>query len=414
MAESNPDMASLLNEDIFLPLDLELLGNIELPTELDLAAELFSLGNTSLAGESSLASIIESPSDSHLPGDLYLPDLSYGQDFSFLIPGDWNSIAGDQQPTGFTADDNSSVCPTDLNGYSVPPSEVGEDELEAYENDVVENGVEESDEEELEQDDEPVRPRSIIPLPRRAAEVRDNALQLVWGLRPRRGHPAVETADEVPAHSNVPLKSRHASFSGEADPTSASHSASTSASAARLASGINLQDNSHGPRKVGDRDIAIKNNPTAKGKGKANQTRAPKARGSQVSAPLAKSSGTRRSKAQVKIEPVKGPNGYADPTGILHRLREGIRVGDIDAAFFPADQAVRIENNRYTCQVKGDLTATGRAVWQGTNSAACGVSFTSDESYKRHIIASHLGVHRGSGELKERIGKFVVLLTICR
>lgn len=111
---------------------------------------------------------------------------------------------------------------------------------------------------------------------------------------------------------------------------------------------------------------------------------------------------------------VKGPNGYADPTGILHRLREGIRVGDIDAAFFPADQAVRIENNRYTCQVKGDLTATGRAVWQGTNSAACGVSFTSDESYKRHIIASHLGVHRGSGELKERIGKFVVLLTICR
>ncbi|CAG7851238.1 SubName: Full=Uncharacterized protein {ECO:0000313/EMBL:CCA76181.1} [Serendipita indica DSM 11827] len=399
MAESNPDMASLLNEDIFLPLDLELLGNIELPTELDLAAELFSLGNTSLAGEKlpgqHRVTQRQPPPWGPLPPRLVLWAR-------FLFP---NTRRLEQHRRG----------PATHGIYRRRQQlEVGEDELEAYENDVVENGVEESDEEELEQDDEPVRPRSIIPLPRRAAEVRDNALQLVWGLRPRRGHPAVETADEVPAHSNVPLKSRHASFSGEADPTSASHSASTSASAARLASGINLQDNSHGPRKVGDRDIAIKNNPTAKGKGKANQTRAPKARGSQVSAPLAKSSGTRRSKAQVKIEPVKGPNGYADPTGILHRLREGIRVGDIDAAFFPADQAVRIENNRYTCQVKGDLTATGRAVWQGTNSAACGVSFTSDESYKRHIIASHLGVHRGSGELKERIGKFVVLLTICR
>ncbi|CCA76725.1 hypothetical protein PIIN_10713 [Serendipita indica DSM 11827] len=411
MAESNPDMASLLNEDIFLPLDLELLGNIELPTELDLAAELFSLGNTSLAGENSLASI-ESPGDSHLPGDLYLPDLSYGQDFSFLIPGDWNSIVGDQQATGFTADDNSSVCPTDLNGYSVPPSEVGEDDGE---NDVAENGEEESEEEELEEDDEPIRPRSVIPLPRRAVDEHARALWDVWGLRPRRARPVVETADEVLAHSNASLESRHASFSCESDPTSASQSASTSASAARLASGIYLKDNGHGPHKVGNRDVAIKSNSPAKGKGKANQTRAPKARGSsQVSAPLAKSSGTGRSKAQVKTEPVKGPNGYADPTGILHRLREGIQAGDIDAAFFPADQAVRIENNRYTCQVKGDLTATGRAVWQGTNSAACGVSFTSDESYKRHIIASHLGVHRGSGELKERIGKFVVLLTICR
>lgn len=102
---------------------------------------------------------------------------------------------------------------------------------------------------------------------------------------------------------------------------------------------------------------------------------------------------------------MKGPNEYAVPIDILHRLLGGVRTEDIGKEFFPASQAARVENGRYTCLVRGKITTEGKAVWQKTHGTSCGSSVATPDSYRRHIIERHLGVKRGDGNQDKRIGK---------
>ncbi|CCA76827.1 hypothetical protein PIIN_10813, partial [Serendipita indica DSM 11827] len=367
-------------------------------------------------------------------------------------PGNWESIIGYRQSIGSLTDDDLSVAPSDLDLRSAPPSEVDVAELPRFEPETDNLGEADDEVEEFEEDDEPLPPRTIIPLlhrkrndlepkaeslgdgneeefeendealpprtiiphPARERSEFDVAKQVVFGLRTRKGGRVVVDTSDDENEDNPARKSstrldalpswEHNSLPSKESAASTSKQTSTSVGGSLPASGITRNTVGRGPQRMGDHDSSVKYDSAAKGKGKSSQNLAPRARSiPQTPAPPAETSDTGEPSAQGQNEPVKGPNEYAVPIDVLHRLLGGVRTEDIDKEFFPASQAARVENGRYTCLVRGKITTEGKAVWQKTHGTSCGSSVATPDSYRRHIIERHLGVKRGDGNQDKRI-----------
>ena len=101
---------------------------------------------------------------------------------------------------------------------------------------------------------------------------------------------------------------------------------------------------------------------------------------------------------------------YAFPEAILRRLLAANRLGTVcfDRVLLPPKQAAVKENKgALTCQVRGAVTSTGVAQWEGTERPPCYKFSKSADSYRRHLIEVHFGVppRQEKSTLEDRISK---------
>lgn len=78
---------------------------------------------------------------------------------------------------------------------------------------------------------------------------------------------------------------------------------------------------------------------------------------------------------------------------------------EIDKMLFPPNEWAEIlDNGDIRCNVKGEITQKGRAEWKDHESS-CGHLLRCRDSYRRHLLHSHLGIRREDGKRqKEWIG----------
>jgi len=88
-----------------------------------------------------------------------------------------------------------------------------------------------------------------------------------------------------------------------------------------------------------------------------------------------------------------------DPEAAWYRLcntEPTLRTEDMDAQFFPPDQAaLRNGNGEFICKVRAEVTSEGPAYWNYTTEP-CNAVLKCGDSYRRHVVLCHLGCKRGT------------------